>query len=525
MRRLLATLLGGLLGATLACSANGPGVSESSGPALSVLAGSELKDVEPLLPDLQRATGIRLQLNYVGSLDGAQRIVGGDPAKLAWFSSARYLDLLQGGSGRIAAQQKIMLSPVVMGVKHSVATRFGWTNNPNVTWADIAARAKAGELHFGMTNPAASNSGFVALVGVAEAFAQSGSALDAGTINAAALKDFFSGQALTAGSSGFLATSYVRSQDSLDAMINYESVLLTLNQGSQLHEKLDLVYPRDGIATADYPLLLLDRSQRDAYDKVTAWLRRPEIQTRIMQTTNRRPALPEVKPDARFPSQVLVELPFPGSLDVVNRLIAVYLDQARPPAHAIFVLDTSGSMQGARLDALKRALLDLTGGDTTITGQFARFRQREEITIILFNDRVYQKRDFTVNDTGASSPDLAAIRTYVNTFQAGGGTAIYDAVYAGYQAAETAMRTQPDRLYSIVLMTDGENNVGRDGRRFLSDYRLLPDQARAVRTFAVLFGEASPTELKQVADTTGGTVFDGRASSLSQVFKDISGYQ
>jgi hypothetical protein len=30
---------------------------------------------------------------------------------------------------------------------------------------------------------------------------------------------------------------------------------------------------------------------------------------------------------------------------------------------------------------------------------------------------------------------------------------------------------------------------------------------------------------RQVADTTGGTVVDGRASSLSQVFKDISGYQ
>lgn len=525
MTRLLAVVLAGMLGAAFACAPGSSSAPGGSATTLHVLAGSELKDIEPLLPDLQKATGYRLQLSYVGSLDGAQRIVDGDRSQLAWFSSAKYLDLLQGGSGRIAAQEKIMLSPVVMGVRHSVATAFGWTNNPNVTWADIAARARDGQLHFGMTNPAASNSGFVALVGVAEAFAQSGSALDSGTINAAALKDFFSGQSLTAGSSGFLATSYVRSQDSLDGMINYESVLLSLNQGNQLHEKLDLVYPRDGIATADYPLLLLDRSQRDAFDRITAWLRRPDIQTRIMQTTNRRPALPEVKPDSRFPSQVLVELPFPGSLDVVNRLISVYLDQARPPAHAIFVLDTSGSMEGSRIDSLKRALLALTSGDASITGQFARFRQREEITIILFNDRVYQRRDFTVNDTSASSRDLAAVRSYVNTFQAGGGTAIYDAVYSAYQAAGVAMRTEPDRLYSIVLMTDGENNVGRDGPRFIADYRQLPAGVRAVKTFAVLFGEASPAQLQQVADTTGGTVFDGRTTSLSQVFKDISGYQ
>jgi Ca-activated chloride channel family protein len=523
MNRVLTALLAGLLGVAAACSAPAPSVAGAK--TLRVLAGSELKDVEPLLPDLEKATGYRLQMSYVGSLDGAERIAAGDRSALAWFSTGKYLTLLQGGSGRIAAQQKIMLSPVVLGVRHTTAQRFGWTGNPNVTWADIAARAKAGELRFGMANPAASNSGFVALVGVAEAFAKSGAALDAGTIDPAPLRDFFSGQALTAGSSGFLADSYVRGQDALDGMINYESILLSLNAGSQLHEKLDLIYPRDGIATADYPMMLLDRAQRDGFDKVTAWFRRPDVQARLMQTTNRRPALPEVKPDSRFPSQVLVELPFPASLDVVNKLLAVYLDQARPPAHAIFVLDTSGSMQGSRLDSLKKAMTNLTGADSSLTGQFARFREREEVTIILFNNSVYQTRDFTVGDTSQSSPDLAAIRAYVSTFNAGGGTAIYDAVYAAYQAAETDLRREPDRLFSIVLMTDGENNVGRDASRFLTDYRQLPADARGVRTFPVLFGEASPGQLQQVADATGGKVFDSRSSSLSQVFKEIRGYQ
>jgi hypothetical protein len=152
-----------------------------------------------------------------------------------------------------------MLSPVVLGVKHSLAQRFGWTGNPNVTWADIQARSKAGELRFGMTNPTASNSGFVALVGVAEALAGSGAALNAGTINVAGLKDFFAGQALTAGISGFLAGSYV--------------------------------------------------------------------------------------------------------------------------------LDTSGSMQGSRLNGLTQAFGDLTGADTSITGQFAEFRLLKEVAIILFNGR------------------------------------------------------------------------------------------------------------------------------------------
>ncbi len=522
MRRPLLALALCLLTVGAACAPGGPTTSATT---LHVLAGSELKDIEPLLPDLEKATGYRLQLTYVGSLDGAERIHNGERSELAWFSTGRYLTLLEGSGGRITAQEKIMLSPVVLGVKHSVAQRFGWAGGAAVTWADVAARAKSGELRFGMTNPAASNSGFMALVGVAEAFARSGGGLDAGSIDAKALREFFTGQALTAGSSGFLADSYVRGQDALGGMINYESILLSLNQGSQLHEKLDLVYPREGIATADYPLLLLDPSRRQAFDRIAAWFRQPSVQERIMRTTNRRPALPEAKPDARFPIQLLIELPFPSSLEVVNRLLDTYLDQARPPAHTIFVLDTSGSMEGRRLDALRSALIALTGSDTSLSGRFARFRQREEVTFTLFSSRVYDQRDFIVHDAGPSSDDMNAIRNYVNGVRANGGTAIYDAVFSAYQVVAARHGSEPDRYFSIVLMTDGENNAGRNASRFLTDFRRLPSDVQEVKTFAILFGEGSPGELQQVASTTGGKVFDGRSTPLEQVFKEIRGYQ
>jgi Ca-activated chloride channel family protein len=504
-----------------------PGGSSSSPPAktLTVLAGSELQDLKPLLPDLQNATGYRLSMSYVGSLDGAERIVKGDSSQLAWFSSGKYLNLLQGSSGRVAAQEPVMLSPVALGVKHSTARRLGWAGNPNVTWGDIEAASKAGQFHFAMTNPTASNSGFVALVGVAAALAPNGGALDQGDINVAALKDFFTGQALTAGSSGWLADAYVRSQDSLDGIVNYESVLLSLNQGGKLHEKLDVVYPKEGIVTADYPLMLLDRSQRPAFDKITSYLRRSDVQERIMRTTARRPVVPGVRLDSRFSIQVLIELPFPSSLDVVNKLLFAYLDQIRKPAHAIFVLDTSGSMDGSRINSLKRALSDLTGADTSLTGQFASFRQREQVSIVLFNSRVYQQRSFTVNDVSSSSGDLEAIRSYVSSLRAGGGTAIYDALETAYGIAASDLQREPDRYYSIVLMTDGENTAGHEASHFLSTYQRLPANVRAVKTFTILFGEAQPKELSQIADTTGGRVFDSRSAPLTEVFKEIRGYQ
>ena len=521
----------GLLGLALvaaalvgACSSGQPSVD--SAHTITVLAGSELKDLVPLLPDIKKATGYSLSLKYTGSLDGAQAIADGtDKSDAAWFSSGNYLTLLQSRTGRVVAQQPIMLSPVVIGVKHSVAQNLHWSGSTSITWADIANAAKAGSFHFAMTNPAASNSGFVALVGVASAFAGSGAALDAGSINVARLKDFFSGQVLTAGSSGFLADSFVRQQDQIDGMINYESVLLELNAGNKLHQKLDLVYPKDGIVTANYPLMLLNSAKRDGYDKVVAYLRSADVQRRIMTSTDRRPSAPEVQPDSRFPGQLLVELSFPSNLNVIDNLIFAYLDQIRPPAHTFFVLDTSGSMQGSRLDAVKKTFDNLTGADQTITGRFARLRAREEITILPFDSQVQDERTFTINDVSANSPDLAAVRTYVDRLESGGGTAIYDALQRAYTEAESAKAAEPDRFYSIVLMTDGENNNGSDANGFQRFYTSQSSALKTIPTFAIIFGEASPDALSKIATLTGGQVFDSRNVSLPSVFKVIRGYQ
>src|SRR5262249_4969884 len=146
---------------------------------------------------------------------------------------------------------------------------FGWTNNPNVTWKDIEQKAADGSFTFAMTNPAASNTGLTALIGVASALSGSSDALDAGQVDKDALRAFFKGQAMTAGSSGFLADAYVKDQGRVDGIVNYESVLLSLNAGGQLKEPLELVYPSEGIVTADYPFMLLNKDKRDAWDKVT----------------------------------------------------------------------------------------------------------------------------------------------------------------------------------------------------------------------------------------------------------------
>jgi Ca-activated chloride channel homolog len=532
VRRLTVPLLAALALVAAGCTGGDRGTPPADPPnTLVVLAGSELRDVEPLAGQIRQATGVNLRFEYSGTLEGAERITapaGRDRPALAWFSSARYLTLLAAagrGASRPAASERIMLSPVALGVKRSVATRFGWAGNPDVTWKDIAAKARAGQLRYGMTNPAASNSGFSALVGVAAALAGTGDALRAEDLDERGLTDFFTGQTLTAGSSGWLADAFVTGQARLDGLINYESVLLGLNASGRLAEPLELIYPRDGIVTADYPLLLLDPAQRPAFDKLVAYLRGPQVQRQLMTATARRPAVPEVGLDPRFPRRVLVELPFPASIEVVDGLLLAYLNRIRRPAHTIYVLDVSGSMEGDRIAALKRTLAGLTGSDTSLTGRFAGFRARERITLITFAERVVDERDFTIAGAGKGAPGRAAIRSYVDGLELHGGTAIFSAMRRAYQRAAADAEADTGSFTSIVLMTDGENNRGISVDDFLGSLAAVPEPARSTRTFAIQFGEADPGELRRIVETTAGAMFDANRGSLAGAFKEIRGYQ
>ncbi|WP_322766773.1 vWA domain-containing protein [Frankia sp. Cr1] len=513
-------------------SGSGSGSASGSAPGpgkpgvLRILAGSELADVEPLLGDLRAATGVTVQLTYTGTLDATDKIIkhsAGTDA--AWLSSDRYLRLLPGGAQAGSVRTPTMTSPVVLGIRTSLATRFGWTGTTSLTWADVAAKVAAGELTYAMTNPAASNSGFSALVGVAAALAGTSDALQASDIRPDALTSFFSGQTLTSGSSGWLADAFVDRPQDAGGMINYESVLLSLQRSGRLREPITIIYPKDGIITADYPMLLLDPARRDEYSRVVTWLRSPDVQRRLQTTTNRRPAVPGVALDPRFSATTLAELPFPATQAVADELITSYLDHFRRPSHAIFVLDVSGSMAGRRLADLQSALAGLAGADTSLSGRFTRFRDREKITLVIFNGSVVGSRDFTVTDTGASSPDLAAIRSYITSLQANGGTAIYSALANAYRRASDAVAAEPGYLTSIVLMTDGENNAGLSAGQFRAGYQALPPAARAVRTFCIIFGEARPDDLRSIATDTGGATFDARTSPLTDAFKDIRGYQ
>jgi Ca-activated chloride channel homolog len=520
----LAALLG-------ACSrAPSPSPETKDAPPSSqftLLAGSELKDIESgLKADILKATGLNLAFTYSGTLDAVDRIAGGEPFDALWVSHGKYLAMNEALKGRILAQEKTMLSPVLLGLKTSKAHALGW-DVQEPTWKDIADAAKAGKFTFGMTNPTSSNTGLTATIGLAAALAKNPDALTDEDLKNPRLSDFFRGQALTSGSSGWLAEAYERDQSKVDGIINYESVLLTLNAGGKLSEPLTLVYPREGIITADYPLMLLNGAKRADFDKLVGYLRSKDFQAKMSVATLRRPVNPDADSAPAIPKRTLIELPFPGQASLISSLLDSFLADVRIPGSSRYVLDLSGSMAGPRISGLKQAMLLLASPSALGAERYARFQNREEVGIITFSSEPSRTALFPMGSTPEeNAKGRDKVGEFVKPMQAGGSTAIYSSVQqALMELSKERSLAKDKRYYTVVLMTDGENNRGLSKQQFVEWYRTEGETFRGIPVFPILFGEGDARELGELADLTGGRLFDSRSNTLAAVFKEIRGYQ
>lgn len=216
----------------------------------------------------------------------------------------------------------------------------------------------------------------------------------------------------------------------------------------------------------------------------------------------------------------MAELAFPNQLDVIDAVLQAYQGEWRRPSTSIFVLDTSGSMRGTRIQAMRDALKVLSGADTgTLSARFAKFQNRERVVLIAFSSAVTPARTVAFEQATLAQSEKE-VRDYADALTADGGTAIYSALAEAEDAALQERGADPQRIVSIVLLTDGENNEGIDPATFRARYA-----AAHVRVFPILFGEADATEMRALADLTGGRAFDGRKAALTAVFKEIRGYQ
>jgi Ca-activated chloride channel homolog len=501
---------------------------------LNVLATSDLRDAQPLEEMVKKATGVTLKFTFGGTMESTEQVLTGKTkADAAWFANAKYLLSDPAGQARVKLQEKIMLSPIVVGVNESDVAKLGWTDASKVTWKSVTEAAKSGKLKYALSNPATSNQGYMALVGVVAAATQKAEALTAADIDRKAVADFLRGYKLVGDNSTYLSEKFIEQQGVyVNAFINYESWLLSMNQSGKLKEPLKLFYPREGIATADYPFMLLSEIKRGEYQKVVDYLKSEEAQTWLAKTTLRRPVNAAAAKAVTFPTGTLIELPFSPDRGLADGLIDAYLNEFRKPIASTFVLDVSGSMNGgSRRADLIGALHSVAGADASLTGRLARLSSRERIWMLPFSDRVGTSTYFELPAaTSAANSEkkaevLGRVRDYATQLEMRGGTALYDAVLDAVTQMSAAQAKNRGYQYSVIAFTDGESNQGMNFTQFKAAYAALPEDARAIPVFTVAFGEASVSALKELSKLSGGRSFDARTTPLPAVFKEIRAYQ
>ncbi|MDG4597242.1 MAG: VWA domain-containing protein [Candidatus Contendobacter sp.] len=534
VRRLTLAFLLAMVALGLAACDNAPAPSENikAAPdpaAFSILATSDLRDAEALASMIQQATGVKVRFIFGGTMESADKVINGKAdADAAWFANAKYVLSDPAGQARVKMQEKIMLSPLVIGVSRSDAQRLGWTGDAKVTWKAVAEAAQSGRLRYAMSNPASSNQGFMALMGVAAAFADKPEALTLADVRKDRVREFLAGYKLVGDNSTYLSERFIEKQGAeINAFINYESWLLSLNQSGKLREPLALIYPHEGVTTADYPLLLLNDAKRADYIKIVEYLKGPTAQRWLAEKTLRRPLNPDIarQTASLFPSgRLLVELPFTADRAVADALLDAYMNQFRTPIASVFVLDVSGSMNEAgRRQALVESLHLLAGGDDSITGRLARLASRERVIMLPFASTFLPLQRFDIpTDDSAKAQTFAQIRRYADGLRMEGRTRLYDATLAALTLLAEEKAKNPGYLYSVVLFTDGQSNEGMDLAAF---QRALWPAARDIPVFAILYGEGNVRELEEVARLTRGKTFDARKVRLPTVFREIRAYQ
>lgn len=494
--------------------------SSLAGGTIHIAAATELADLEPVMERASEDLGFDVVMDFPGgTLDNSERLGAGEfdgRYDATWFATNRYAELI-GADDKLVGAEKVATSPVAFGVRSAKARELGWDSTAP-TWAEIAEATSKGDLTIAMTDPGTSNSGFSALVSVATAVADTGNALTVEDVDRVSpqLRDLFVGQTLTSGSSGWLAETFRDDPTRADAMINYESVLHDLKSDGL---DVEIIVPADGVVSADYPLSALvepaDPKARERVESIVEWLRaNPDV----VRDSFRRPA-DGSDPAPELTDDLLIELPFPGSKEVTDRLVRAYHNELRRPGDTAFVLDTSGSMEGERMRSLQATLTSLVDGSARTSTSEVGFRDRERISLLPFASQPGQSTTvrFSAADPGPRTELLDAI----GRLEPFGSTAIYGALIDAYDTIDVGDAGIP----SIVLMTDGEVTDGPGLGEFLAHYRSLPKERQAIPVFVILYGEANVGEMEELAKATGGEVFDALNGDLDAAFKEIRGYQ
>ena len=491
---------------------------------IRILSGSENEELEAVIDECSQATGVEIEMDYKGSVDimralesGAEEYDAVWPASSIWLSMGDVNHLVK-------HSQSISMTPVVFGIRDSLAEELGFKGK-DVSVKDILAAIQGGKMSFCMTSATQSNSGASAYIGFLYALLGKQEGMTAEDLQGEQLRaditGLLGGVERSSGSSDWLKDLFLK--EDYDAMVNYECLIIDANRQleSEGKEPLYIVYPYDGLSIADSPLGYVDHGdsqKEEAFQAVQQYLLSKEAQSEI-EATGRRISANGVSDENKDvfneewgvdTERILSPIQMPDA-DVLMEALNLYQTSFKKPSLNIYCLDFSGSMEGTGETQLKDAMSQILLQENA-SKNFLQANAGEVNEVIFF--------DNTILDIERAADDsdeaLAQLYQKVADFQIAGGTDIYNA--AAQALAEASSYDLEKYTPAIILMTDGVSDYNY--QTFQEAWDILGID---VPVFSITFGTADPTQLEELAEATGGRVFDG-TQDLTEAFRSVKGY-
>lgn len=430
------------------------------------------------------------------------------------------------------------LTPLVIAIWESRLTALQAANKGEaIGWADLVAVLQNPDgwqayglpgrqtVYYGHTDPYISSTGLSTLV--AEFYA---SARDNGQVTRRLTLDAINDSAVQSGVREIEAMikhyserttefkEYIaQGPDYLDFVALEENDLIYINQGKtdyQPPEKLVALYPKEGTFWHEHPFCIpnapwVTAEARAAAQHFTRYVRTPLIQREVM-AAGFRPVLTEMKLGYPFVAelgvdplqpQTILEVPEPSLLAAIQ----ASWQYVKKQADILLVIDVSGSMAGSKLanaQAAAHRFLDLLA-------------PQNRVGLLTFNEQVQVRGRFETLEVNEHR-----LRQEIDTLQADGGTALYDALA---HALHELQAQEGDRIRAVIVLSDGQDTGSLTSLQALT--QIDRGEQNPLLLFPVAYGfDADIGALNRLAQFSSTKVLSDDEAGIQALFALLSSY-
>jgi Ca-activated chloride channel family protein len=422
--------------------------------------------------------------------------------------------------------QSLATSPLVIAMWQPIAEALGWPGR-SLGWLDIGSLAAdpsawayysggqfGASLRIGHTHPGLSGSGvstLLALVQAAQAKAEAVSVADIQQpIVQASVASFESSVSWFSPSTDHLGqTMRERGSAYLGAAVMYESTVVQYGGGEPAIIPL---YPFEGSFMATHPACLNAAASPESQEAARLfrdYLLGEEAQ-QMAVANGLRPVQAEVTPGSPLDEAHRVDLTQPEVVfnpPTVETLYAMQTlwQMARKDINLVMLLDSSGSMQGDKVESMKVAAV-----------QFVEQMGDEDfITLITFASTpvvpIYHQQ---------LGPARQQVVETIKTIQANGDTALYDAISDGASFIENTTSSQTSN--TMIILSDGQDTSSRRYRQLTGEL-LQSALANETTIFTIAYGEdADEDVMAQLASQGNGNFYKGNEANIAAIYQEMS---